>query len=615
MNRDLRPVLIMILIIIPLITEAQRKTRFLRGAINKPGYNNIYPFLSGDGSTMVFMNDYTEDRSYQIKLSRRDAGGKWLAPDDMVLSTAKTIMQGAYCLSFDGTLLIYASRGGAGVGGYDLWWSAFDGANWSTPRNFGAPLNSSENETFPCLSTDGNELYFTRCTIVSGNNVQDCKIMVSKRKRGRIIGWNEPVALTSVINSGNTLMPRFFPDNKTMYFLSSKSTDAPMKWYYTKKETEAWRNPEEIAFLNELEGKLYVGMYYRSGLLITAQKNERDKFNFAETPIPEKFRPDKVVIKTGFVLNSDEEPLNSEIRVRNFETGEMVATSRPDAEDGAYTVIIPEGGVYDFSVNARGGPEIYFSELLDLTALRTSRQTKADYTLFSIANETILPLNVLKYYENSPEVDERSGPEIKRLTRLLKRNEDFIFEIAAYQDSVLMDTIPHPGLTEIIADTIIRYEIVLTLDSARYAASLQPDDTTRIEDTTHVADSVQLANSAQLADSIQATLSRLKPIETDSILKVWNDSLAIVRNDTLLARIFLASLAARVDSIEYIEIKYTYHNDLTIKRAEALAKILVENGIDKNRIITAGYGDKKRPVSVFDTEQLKTGLVEIRFFR
>ena len=86
-------------------------------------------------------------------------------------------------------------------------------------------------------------------------------------------------------------------------------------------------------------------MYYRTGLLITAQKNERDKFNFAETPIPEKFRPDKVVIKTGFVLNSDEEPLNSEIRVRNFETGEMVATSRPDAEDGAYTVIIPEGGV------------------------------------------------------------------------------------------------------------------------------------------------------------------------------------------------------------------------------------------------------------------------------
>jgi len=605
----------MILSILPLITEAQQKTRFLRGAINKPGYNNIYPYLSGDGMTMVFMNDYTEDGSYQIKLSRRDVGGKWLAPDDMVLSVAKTIMQGAYCLSFDGTLLIYSSRGGAGVGGYDLWWTAFDGSKWSTPRNFGAPLNSIVNETFPCLSTDGDELYFTRCKTASGNDVQDCEIMVSKRKRGRIIGWNEPVALTSIINSGNTRMPRLFPDNQTMYFLSSTSNDGPVKWYYTKKEGEAWRNPEEIAFLNELERKLYVGMYYRTGLLITAQKNDRDKFNFAETPIPEIFRPDKVVIKTGFILNSDKEPLNSEIRVRNFETGEMVVTSRPDAEDGAYTVIIPEGEVYEFSVNSRGGSEIYLSEILDLTALKTSMQTNADYTLFNIGNETILPLNVLKYYENKPEVDERSEPEIKRLTRLLNRNKDFMFEIAAYQDSVIMDSIPRPGLTEIIADTIIRYEIVLTLDSALYAASLEPDDTIRIEDTTQVADSVHLADSAQLADSIQATLSRLIPIETDSILKVWNDSLAVVRNDTLLARLFLASLAARVDSIEYIEIKYTYHNDLTIKRAETLMNILVENGIDKNRIITTGYGDKKRPVSVFDPEQLKAGVVEIRFFR
>ena len=48
-----------------------------------------------------------------------------------------------------------------GLGGDDLYVSEFRDNEWTTPRNLGAPINSSEYEYGPTLSRDGRYLYFT----------------------------------------------------------------------------------------------------------------------------------------------------------------------------------------------------------------------------------------------------------------------------------------------------------------------------------------------------------------------------------------------------------------------------------------------------------------------
>lgn len=49
----------------------------------------------------------------------------------------------------------------SGLGGDDLYVSRVGDGKWSTPRNLGAPINSSEYEYGPNLSPDGEYLYFT----------------------------------------------------------------------------------------------------------------------------------------------------------------------------------------------------------------------------------------------------------------------------------------------------------------------------------------------------------------------------------------------------------------------------------------------------------------------
>jgi len=577
MTLDIRRLGLMILVILPAFSYSQDRTRPLRGSVNTRGYNNILPRLSGDGNTLVYMNDYSDDHAFYINISRRDAGGKWSAGEELIVTKpAISLMHGGYCLSFDGTTLIFTTRTGNGVGGYDLWWTVHDENGWSASRNFGAPVNSPAHEGYPSLSPDGNMLYFARCQSAGAKEAKDCKILVAERKRGRIKGWEPPIELPSDINSGSSLMPRIFTDSKTLYFVSAKSI-SDLNWYITRNDGENWSPPEIVDFLNSREDKMSMGTYYRPDMIVATVKNDRGKYNFVEIKIPERFMPEKVVIKTGKVLNENEEPIRSDIRLVDYNSGTPIGAIQPDIETGDYTIIIPEGMEYDFSVNSRGGPELYHSELLDLNSLRSSRKESKSYTLGEIHSGTTLSMHVLRFEDNNTVVDPRSDPEIKRLVRLLSRNEQFDFTIHAYQDTVMYDSIPRPDLTEVIADTLVTYEVVL------------------------------------LEDSVQSTLPDLETVQIDSIITVWNDSLESVKYDTLLAELFLASLTGTVDSIEHKEVKYTYHNDLTQKRADALAELLVGNDVDASRISAEGHADQSRPRSVFDPEELKKGAIEIVF--
>ena len=105
---------------------------------------------------------------------------------------------------------------GEGRGGFDLWYIEFEDGKWQTPRNFGSPVNSTIHDSYPALSPDGNQLYFTRCETIDASGRSGCKIFVAEKKRGRIKGWEAPVELDSKINTGNSSMPRLLSDNKTL---------------------------------------------------------------------------------------------------------------------------------------------------------------------------------------------------------------------------------------------------------------------------------------------------------------------------------------------------------------------------------------------------------------
>jgi len=57
--------------------------------------------------------------------------------------------------------LYFHSRRAGGSGGMDIWMTSRNGSMWSDPVNISA-VNSADDEGFPFVSSDGNELWFTR---------------------------------------------------------------------------------------------------------------------------------------------------------------------------------------------------------------------------------------------------------------------------------------------------------------------------------------------------------------------------------------------------------------------------------------------------------------------
>lgn len=570
----------------------------LRGSVNTQSFNDIYPSMSGDGNTLIFMNDYTDDGGYITLISRKERGGQWSDGVELeVLNPARLNAPGGYCLSFDGNTLVYSTLKGEGVGGYDLWYLEYDGSKWSNPRNFGFPLNSPLNDTYPTFSTDGDRLFFTRCGSISKVGGEDCKLYVSDRRKGRIKGWEAPVELSTTINSGGATMPRMLSDNRTMIFSSSKSGGkGGLDWYFTRMAPDGnWSNPVNIDYINTAEDDVFYTMYYRPDKAITCQKNSRNIFNMVEVDVPEQFQPDKVVIKIGKVLNNKGEPVDSDVRVRDYENGESGPFTFPDTETGDYFLIIPEGRVYDFSIVPKRGSEFYYSEILDYSTLRSSRKEPSDYTLQIPVQNAVLGLKTLKFIPETDKTDPRSDTEISRLVRLLSRNDGFQIEIAAYQDSVMTDSIPHPGLTQVVIDTTFRDEYIYEYEY-KYQYSIDQD-------------------------SAKLKFPEFTNVQLDSMLTIWNDSLSRVRNDTILAERFLASLIGIdtieniVDTIQHVDINYTYHNNLTQKRADQLAVIIAALNVDPQRITPVGYGDQKKPITAIKEDEFEDGFIEIIFKR
>jgi len=122
------------------------------------------------------------------------------------------------CISYDGNTLYFSSRS-SGYGNDDLFYSTKSGGSWQNPVNLGPVINSSTYEKDPAISSDGNTLYFTAYARSGGYGHDD--IWVTQKIGGV---WQEPENLGPAINSSeNDRMPCISYDGNILYFSSERS--------------------------------------------------------------------------------------------------------------------------------------------------------------------------------------------------------------------------------------------------------------------------------------------------------------------------------------------------------------------------------------------------------
>jgi hypothetical protein len=131
-------------------------------------YNQSSACVSKDGNTLFYTatrnatgvigDNLTGDTLKNGIFISKMANGSWLAPEEFPYNSDDFNV--AYpSVSSDGKRLYFASEDPIGFGGYDLFYSEFVNNNWGKPVNLGSVVNTTENEVFPFILHD-NRIFF-----------------------------------------------------------------------------------------------------------------------------------------------------------------------------------------------------------------------------------------------------------------------------------------------------------------------------------------------------------------------------------------------------------------------------------------------------------------------
>jgi len=437
---------------------SQAKTRRFPSSINNPSINIFAPFISLDGSVILFTSDYSDEGPI-IYVSQRSQAD-WTPPVALPRSlNTKLNMQKSYTLSPDGKTLYLTSFKSGGVGGYDIWFSTLKGTQWSEPQNIFAPINSKLHDSSPTFTPDGQTMYFMRCEKMDQQKASACKIFVSRRKPG---GWEEPIELPAHINSGNSQSPRILGDGETLLFASDKilPNKGGLDIYVTKLVNGEWSAPVPLDVVNTDKDDQFVSVQ-ANGLYALRDAPGKFKSEIIEYLIPEELRPRGVMKVEGMVTDlATATP--AYISVLNTSTGKRVLSTRPNT-DGSFFFYLVAGSTYELSIEHQENNATFYSKRYDLTGNPVLRNDKLQVTLKEIAAGDQLLLEGIQFASNSAML-ENSEAELRRLSRLIKSSPHLHFEIQVLMSGYLEDVQPLPGLTEHRIDSA--YLSIEKIDSA-----------------------------------------------------------------------------------------------------------------------------------------------------
>ncbi|MBI3502988.1 MAG: PD40 domain-containing protein [Bacteroidetes bacterium] len=198
--------------------------------INSPS-DEYFPSITADEQMFLFTRKVPrkdgEGKQEDFYVSEKIPDGTWGTAYSIGPKINTEGNEGAPCLSPDGQLLFFVAcesdygygAGRQGYGSCDIFYSFKNGNDWSAPQNASSPLNSRWWETQPSFSSDGKTLYFIR-GIMNSKGKKETDIYSSILKSdGK---WTNPVKLSDKINTPYEEESVFIhPDNQTLYFSSN----------------------------------------------------------------------------------------------------------------------------------------------------------------------------------------------------------------------------------------------------------------------------------------------------------------------------------------------------------------------------------------------------------
>jgi outer membrane protein OmpA-like peptidoglycan-associated protein/Tol biopolymer transport system component len=208
----------------------------------------FFPSISGDDSTLYFtgrniLRPPFDENIYSVK---RIDNHQWSRPIMVPGMINTRLNEGAVSVQGDQKKMALAACDREdGFGSCDIYISSSSSSVWSKPRNIGIEINTSQWETQPCLSADGQYLFFVRDAKKRGSN---SNIWMS---RWNGIDWSKAEMLSAQVNgSGDEFSPFLHADGKTLYFASNSHTGMGGLDLFktTWRKDGTWSIPENLGY-------------------------------------------------------------------------------------------------------------------------------------------------------------------------------------------------------------------------------------------------------------------------------------------------------------------------------------------------------------------------------
>lgn len=307
---------------------------------------------------------------------------------------------------------------------------------WSALENLGPGINTPNGwEAQPSLSADGKTLYFA--VVQEGSRNTD--IWYSNRDaNGK---WGPARPLQAINTEGNEKAPFMHSDSKTLYFAAQISETywgaGGYDIFFTKQNADgSWTKPQNIGYpinSGEDETGLIVSTdgflaYYASAKLKGAKGYDIYRFE-----LPEKARPEKVILVKGQVTDENGNPVQNakvEITYTNSEKKEEV---KVDPEDGKYVAVINVEQGNDAVVTVKAEDRSFDSKLI--AAVQPSPVVKAaDLKAETIEVGKAYTMKDILFATNSYELNAASKFVIDQFIVFLKENPKIKIEIQGHTD-------------------------------------------------------------------------------------------------------------------------------------------------------------------------------------
>jgi hypothetical protein len=435
--------------------------------------DDFNPSVSGNGKTLLYEVIYRNSNKADVMISTQ-TNGVWSFPQVVagVNTQTEQLTNGGYFINHAGNIILFHSNRYKGIGGTDIWYTEknANGA-WSAPTNFAKPINSTGNEIDPSMSPDGKFLYFTLLSDKKTPNGLPCgKIMVSERLSSST--WKAPVELPGTINTGCECGGKLLSDNKTFLFSSMRPGGKGGLDFYksTLNDDGGFTTPINYAFINTPDDDKYISIAAGGSMLYAAAPGKgKDERDIVRCKVPDDMQPEMVKLYQGVLKNAaTQTAITGQITVTHVKTGTSMVYRT--AADGSYSVPVLTTGDYDMGIFSAAPGFEYLSLHIATSPVKKYEEKNIEFSLKPLTKGVEIPLSALSFKDVTA-IDNASQLELNRAKLLLRLNPTISFEIQAYTDQVVTDTVRHTAMDKEVlnpADSTVTYSNDFTKEEARY---------------------------------------------------------------------------------------------------------------------------------------------------